>query len=199
MKKQLLFVVLGIIAAACATITTGTKQLVTINSNVDGAEIYFDGILVGTTPFTGEVPKSKKTMVLKKAGYNAYTAALSTSLEPMFWGNIITGGTLGSLTDFASGAAYSYAPASYQVELYPNSASLLDFSKEVNLRKYAMLNMSQIAIDLANNSGTSLETLAELANLELNATTIETLKSTFKASNGDQVAFGNMMVQLLNS
>lgn len=201
MKKLTLFGVLVLFVSACATLVSGTKQVITINSNVVGAEVYMDGLLIGKTPFMGEVPKGKKTLLIKKDGYKDYNASLSTSLEPMFWGNIIIGGTLGSITDFASGAAYAYAPASYQVELYSASASasLIEFSKEVNLRKYAMLNMSSIAIDLSNNSGLYLETLAELATLELNDNTINTIKKNFKTSNGDQVIFGNLMVKLLNS
>ena len=102
---------LSLFITSCATIATGTTQLVTINSNVDGATVSLDGVNVGKTPFTGEIKKNGKVVTIEKEGYKTYTIALSSSLEGLFWGNIIIGGTLGSITDFASGAAYKYAPA----------------------------------------------------------------------------------------
>jgi len=192
-----LIMLLGVFLAGCATIVTGTKQLVTITSNVEGATVYLDGIKIGETPFAGEIKKNGKVITIEKEGYKKYTLALSTSIEGVFFGNIITGGTLGSITDFASGAAYKYTPASFQVELIADGLSLNEFRRNYELKKFAMVNMSNISIDLSNNSGQYLNSLLFLANLEANDNSLQIIKDNILKSNGDQVVFGNLMVKLI--
>lgn len=203
MKKSSVFLALFVLASlslflmSCATIATGTTQLVTINSNVDSATVSLDGVNIGKTPFTGKIKKNGKVLTIEKDGYKTYTIALSTSLEGLFWGNIITGGTLGSITDFASGAAYKYSPASYQVELMAKGTSLNNFKKIYELKKYAMINMSNISIDLSKNKGTYLESLIYLTNMDKNEKSIEIIRKKLIESEGDQVHFGNLIVKLL--
>ncbi|MBI2416493.1 MAG: PEGA domain-containing protein [Ignavibacteriales bacterium] len=194
----LLVAALSIFFTSCATIVTGTKQSVSIMSNVDSADVYLDGIKIGQTPFVGEVKKNGKTITVEKKGYKRYSIALSTTLEGLFWGNIITGGTVGSITDFASGAAYKYAPASFQIELIADKAVLENFKMNYELRKFAMLNMSNISIDLSNNSGTYLQSLLYLAHMEMNDNTIKIVRDKLIKSNGSQVVFGNSIVELLS-
>ncbi|MCB0739165.1 MAG: PEGA domain-containing protein [Bacteroidetes bacterium] len=182
---------------SCATITKGSNQLFTVNCNVDGAQVLIDGIEVGVTPFAGEVKKNQKMLTVQKAGYKTYSAALSKNIEGAFWGNIITGGTLGSITDFASGAAYTYAPSSYQVELIEDGMSLNDFEKTFNLKKFAMINMSNIANDLSENDGPYLNSLLQLAGLEVNKNNKDIVLDNLVKSRGDQVVFGKLMVELL--
>jgi len=204
MKKSSVFLALFVLLSlslfltSCATIATGTTQLVTINSNVDSATVSLDGVTIGKTPFTGKIKKNGKMLTIEKEGYKTYTIALSTSLEGLFWGNIITGGTLGSITDFASGAAYKYAPASYQVELMAKGTSLNNFKQIYELKKYAMINMSNISIDLSKNNGTYLESLIYLTNMEKNEKSIEIIRKQLIESDGDQVHFGNLIVKLLD-
>ncbi len=189
--------VLFLFTVSCSTIINGTTQLVSINCNVSDADIYLDGVLIGKTPFSGSIPRSKKMLVVQKEGYTPFYLALSTSIEPVFFGNIITGGTLGSTTDFATGAAYSYSPSSFQVDLADTKASLDTFIKESNLRKFAMIHMSDIALDLANNDGHYLNTLLQLTDLSTNQQTIDLLKSFVKQANGKQVEFGQLVVSLI--
>jgi len=190
--------VVSIYLTSCATIATGTSQLVTITCNVDGADVKLDGVLVGKTPFTGEIKKNGKLITIEKEGYKIHQIALSTTVEGMFLGNIIIGGTLGSITDFATGAAFKYSPASYQVELIANGLSVNDFKKKYELKKFAMVNMSNIAIDLSNNNGNYLNSLLYLANLEQNENSIKIVKNILLKSNGNQVNFGREIEKLLN-
>ncbi len=193
----ILFAFISIYLTSCATIATGTNQLVTLNCNVDGADIKLDGILVGKTPFTGEIEKNGKVITVEAEGYKTHQIALSTTMEGMFWGNIIIGGTIGSITDFASGAAYKYAPASFQVELIEKGVALNVFKKNYELKKFAMVNMSNIAIDISNNGGQYLNSLIQLADKEQNENTYELIRSILIKSKGDQVAFGKEITQLL--
>lgn len=187
-----------VLLAGCATIVKGTTQTITVTSNVDGASVYLDGMKIGTTPFAGPVPKSKGILSVEKPGYTKNTLALSTSIEPMFWGNIITGGTLGSITDFASGAAYQYAPAAYQVDLKPEAQAQADFERAVAARKFAMVYVDSIAADLARGSGDHLSALLALVNGGARGgADAGAIRRALAASSADPVRFGDEVVGLL--
>ncbi len=198
MVRMVLLSLVLVLFVGCASIIKGSKQLVTINCNVEGASIFLDGVKIGVTPFVGEIKKGKKLLMIKKEGYKPYSSALSSNLEGMFWGNIIIGGTLGSITDFATGAAYAYAPASYQVELIADGSSLKEFEKILNLKKFAMIYISNISADLSKGEGPYLNSLVQLAQLDGNNNSIELVKNILIESEGDKVVFGKLMVELLN-
>ena len=114
-----LFLTVSLLAVTgCATITQGRTQTVSINSNVSDAQITANGVVVGRTPFTGLIARSNSTVVtVSKEGYVSKTITLDTSVETIFWGNIIIGGVVGSTTDLATGSMYKYAPATLQIDL----------------------------------------------------------------------------------
>jgi len=110
--------VLFLAVAGCSTIINGKTQTVSINSNVRDANITANGLAIGKTPFTGEMIRGDKTVVtVSKEGYISKTVTLSTDFEPIFWGNIISGGVIGSTTDAATGSMYKYAPNTLQIDL----------------------------------------------------------------------------------
>lgn len=181
----------------CATLVKGSSQAITITSNVDGAEILLDGQLVGSTPFSGVVPKGKTTVMLRKAGYACASVTLSKTLEPIFWGNIISGGTTGSLTDFATGAAYAYAPATYQVDLKAASESDAAFADDVTLRGLAMVYMDDIVLELARGGGEHVVALSRLLQSRTGKPTAPAVLSRAVAtSEGDAVRFGREVLRL---
>lgn len=194
MKKFIAGIAVLALFVGCATIVKGSDQLVTINSNVSGASIKLDGMEIGKTPFTGKVPKNKEILEISKAGYKTYNVALSKQLEGMFWGNIIIGGTVGSITDFATGAAYAYAPSSFQIDLVAQGVSMSDFEAEMKLRKFAMIHMTDIALNVVNGGGEHLASLLELAKLKSNEESLNLIRENLKVSKGSQVSFGNLMV-----
>lgn len=186
-----------LVGVGCATIVAGTTQSMSITSNVDGAEIYLDGEKIGTTPFNGPVKNNGKELRLELRGYRTSTVVLSKTLEGIFWGNIIIGGTLGSITDFASGAAYAYAPATYQVDLKADGVSMDQFNRQVSARKFAMLFIDEISRDLAAGSGDHLSALSRLIAPEDSAAGLDVVRSALRNSGGDQVLFGRAMVASL--
>lgn len=106
------------LVCGCASIVRGSTEQVSINSNVNGAEVNVNGVLVGKTPFTGKIKRGSSTAVsVSKPGFETKTVTLDTSIEPIFWGNIIIGGVLGSTTDLATGSMYKYSPATIQIDL----------------------------------------------------------------------------------
>ena len=199
MKRALVcgLIIAAMTSAGCATIMKGKNQTITVTSNVDDAEVFIDGLRLGTTPYNGLAPKNKNMLMVQKAGYRTANVALSKTLEPTFWGNIIIGGTLGSLTDFGTGAAYQYAPASYQVELRTAEQSDADFEAQVRLRGFAMIHIDEISRDLGRGSGDHLAALLSLLNAD-QAKRVDAahVREALTSSGGDQVRFGQRVMDL---
>lgn len=108
-------------SAGCASMINGSAQRITIDSNVQGADIYFNGKPLGTTPFTGVVPRGNDSVItISKSGYVSKTVVLNTSIDPWFALNIFWGGagTTGSTTDHVNGSMYRYSPNRIHIDLY---------------------------------------------------------------------------------
>lgn len=123
MKFSLIVIcTMALVFSSCSTVVNGSKQLVSIDSNVKGAEVNVDGHIVGKTPFNGKIERGSDTMVtIKKEGYNIKTIILSQEVAPAFWANglFLYGFPFSSTTDYVSSAMYKYSPATYNVELEP--------------------------------------------------------------------------------
>jgi len=119
--KAILLVLMSVsLVCGCSTIVKGKYQTVSINSNVKGAEIVVNGAVIGTTPFNGPLERdSAMSVTVRKEGYQPKTVVLDTSIEPMFWGNIIIGGFFGSTTDASTGDMYKYSPSTIEIDLEP--------------------------------------------------------------------------------
>ncbi|BDX21629.1 hypothetical protein TUM22923_09500 [Polynucleobacter sp. TUM22923] len=114
----LLFTVLALVTTGCSTIINGKTEQVSINSNIIDANIAVNGLNIGKTPYTGPVVRGDATTVtVSKDGFIPKTVTLGTTFEPIFWGNIISGGFFGSTTDAATGSMYKYSPNSIQIDL----------------------------------------------------------------------------------
>lgn len=101
-----------------ATIISGTNQPLTFQSEPEGAQVFVDGMMIGVTPVTVNVPKNKRsTYTMQKDGYETVTRDITKAYDPVailsiFWDL--------STTDLISGAAFEYEPNSYFVTLTPN-------------------------------------------------------------------------------
>lgn len=120
MRSTSLLLLIFSICSGCSTIVNGRSETVSINSNVSGAQIVVNGKTVGTTPYNGPIRRGADTTItVSKDGYVAKTITADTNIEPIFWGNIILGGFLGSTTDASTGSMYKYSPATLQIDLEP--------------------------------------------------------------------------------
>ena len=107
------------ILTGCATILKGPTQPFNVTSNVDGADIYIDGELIGQTPFSGSIGRKKSaTLRVSKDGYKEQQMILDGSIEPVFWVNIFGSG-FGSTTDLVTGNMWKISPNTYNVDLQP--------------------------------------------------------------------------------
>lgn len=122
MKSKLaLILISSVMFGGCATILKGKTQQVTILSNVEGAEIMINGESIGKTPYTGQIKRaSDMTLTLSKVGYQAKTVTIDTTVEPIFFGNVVSGGPLGMTTDFGTGSMYKVSNSTINIDLVSN-------------------------------------------------------------------------------
>lgn len=115
----LISIILAFAFSSCATIFTGTKQNIMINSIPSGAKVQVDGIDRGTTPASVRLKKSSdgQNITLKMEGYETRVfqpetgfngVAVLNFFNLLFWG-----------IDAATGALWKYSPKYYEIELEP--------------------------------------------------------------------------------
>ncbi len=104
---------------SCATIFTGTKDTITINSQPQGANVQIGGIDKGTTPCTISVKRSSTspTISLKKEGYQPRIFELEQSFNLVSIINL--GNLIGWGIDAMTGAIKKYDPKTYEMRLEP--------------------------------------------------------------------------------
>lgn len=200
--KKTLLACAGIVSSLallnCATIARGTTQTISVNSNISGATVLLDGAEIGKTPFSGKIKKNKGAITVSKKGYISQTISLEASFD---WlasgvGNYFSFSTSGTTTDMTNGAAYMYEPSTYFVNLQEEGQDDSDFSEEISIRKFGMMNHSQIAIDAGKNGGEYTDALADLMKSKMDKEiAMQTINNALKKSKGDQIIFGNELIE----
>jgi len=158
LKQMAVLLFVSIVISGCATIMDGKQQSVTFNSIPSGADVYLNGKHLGKTPLNISIDKPKENGQLKfsKEGYKTLEMTVNKKMSSWLLGNIIFGGTFGTTTDYASGALYEYDPHSIQVTLEAkgmSQAAKTRFMAENQLRRYILMNFSELSVDLANEKG----------------------------------------------
>jgi hypothetical protein len=118
MKNSAIFIfVFTFVLSSCATLFTGTKQTVQIDSEPPGAKVLVDGIDRGYTPIGVSLKKGSdgQMVTLKYEGYKDKSFQPETTfngvaalnlINLLFWG-----------IDAATGAVWKYDPKYYKIEL----------------------------------------------------------------------------------
>ncbi len=107
----------------CATIFKGTTQDISVKSTPDKATVTIKTMagmetFSGTTPVTAKLAKKYAYIAtIKMDGYKETTIQISQSLEGWFIGNVLCGGILGMIIDFANGAMWKLEPESINITL----------------------------------------------------------------------------------
>lgn len=124
------FVLAGLLASAltvgaCATVTGGTTQNMTVESDPQGATCTLsrDGQTIGAinaSQQTLRIDRNKKdiTVTCNKAGYRESSETVSSEFTGATLGNILVGGLIGIAIDASSGADNKY-PENVTVLLLP--------------------------------------------------------------------------------
>ncbi|WPZ34821.1 hypothetical protein T8K17_01485 [Thalassobaculum sp. OXR-137] len=117
----------GLALSACATITKGADQTVTIQTDPAGAvcRMEREGMtiaVVNPTPGTVQIDKSKNAVVVKCSadGHQDTFATLASEFQDMTVGNVVFGGLIGLAIDASSGAMNQY-PSEITLLLVPES------------------------------------------------------------------------------
>lgn len=118
--------------SACASIVTGTKQSIKVDSNPQGAKVYTavrykkDGqdaiikrVAAGVTPTTVVVQRKDGVIQLEKDGYDPAEVPLDRGMNNWVWGDIVLTSLLSTSIDTSTGAAWAYDPDQYVVNLNP--------------------------------------------------------------------------------
>lgn len=119
MKKvfTMLAVSATLMCSSCATIFTGTRQNVQINTSPPAADIEVDGIKVGVTPMAVSLKKgfTGQTVSLKLDGYETKMFQPTTDFNAVSVLNFL--GLIGWGVDAATGAMMKYNPKVYEIQL----------------------------------------------------------------------------------
>ncbi len=125
MKKFLsvtLAVAIMSLQTGCASIISGKHQDIYIRSNPLGADVLIDGTPAGKTPVTTEVKRKRRHEI--KITKEGYVEEIRLTKKGYNWwnvGNLVLGGIIGIMIDFATGAVYSVSPDEVNVALSPIS------------------------------------------------------------------------------
>lgn len=189
---------IGFVLGGCATLLGGTTQTLSVNSNVNGARVFFNDSLLGVTPWTASVPRGRKgVMKVTADGYQPYQVAMNNKVTSLFWVNIFSG-TAGSTTDAATGAMYEYEPSTFMVTLQrsnPTPEELAEWRRKEGLRGFVLQNNQAVASDLAAGFGEYIEVLAQLLSVprQSRAEAIARWRATYLASK-TAAEFATLMV-----
>ena len=128
MLRYIAIVVCAIPLVACATITTGTTQVIAVDTpGVPGATCTLStqsGPQVVATPGTISLSKGSNPIPIScaKACYLNGQSIIASNAQQMAAGNVIFGGLIGLGVDSVSGAMYKY-PDMVTVSMTPDYSS----------------------------------------------------------------------------
>lgn len=124
MKKQIF--ALGFVAmmfASCATIVSGSKQTIKIDSTPSSAVVLVDGKEIGKTPLTTKLTRKENHKVrIQLEGYQPYEVELTKKFNEWYIGNVVFGGLIGLVVDPITGAIYRLTPKEINTELQKGMA-----------------------------------------------------------------------------
>ena len=114
--------VLIISFSSCATMFTGSRQTVKVQTIPPGADVYVEGEKMGTTPTEISLRKgfNPESVVVKKEGFENKNLPLNTTFNPVALLNLL--GLLGWAVDGATGAMMKYDKKFYEVTLDAKTA-----------------------------------------------------------------------------
>jgi len=120
MKKSILTIIaitICIIFSGCAAIINGSYDSVTVNSLVDGASIYIDGVEMGYNDVTTQLKRGKTHIIkVKKEGCKTKVIQTGKSFDfTSLLGILIDWGIISIPIDLISGSAFKTDPTLYTV------------------------------------------------------------------------------------
>lgn len=107
-----LFGLSALLLSSCASIVNGTTQDETITSVPRGAHVMIDGEHYGNTPVTATLRRKKEHNIeIMLPGYQPAKFTMEQHVSGWYFGNILLGGIVGLIVDYADGAIYKLEPS----------------------------------------------------------------------------------------
>lgn len=169
MKKIILLSILAL--AGCGTIFNGSSQDIKFDSNVQGVDIYINGMKACKTPCVYPVERHSSTIVImaKKAGYQTQQAIIKSELSGIailnltFWPSW--------LTDVATGGMWKYSRDGIYIEMDGGQSQRNYYGrysansvKDKEIRRFTLYNYQNIKNEaISNQSGEYIKSLSALS------------------------------------
>jgi uncharacterized protein YceK len=110
--------------SGCATVVNGRTQKIGVSSTPTGAMVLIDNQQQVITPAAVELARDQShTFHFKKEGYQDDSFVITSGTSGWVWGNVLLGGLVGGVVDFASGSARKLSQDSVHVTLTPLPAT----------------------------------------------------------------------------
>ncbi len=131
--KAILLLTLSVSISGCATLFTGTTDIISLNSNPAGAIVYKDGLELCRTPCRIPVKRSLNTTEIefKLDGYENRIFTLDKEFNVVSVVNL--GCLFGWAIDAATGSLMKYSRRSYDLEMKMRTLSLSDSPTEIHI------------------------------------------------------------------
>ena len=108
-------------STSCATVMTGYHDTLDVSSTPSGASFQTNTGVSGSTPAAIEVPDEVDVLfTFDLEGYQSTTYTAVSRTSKWVWGNIIIGGLIGLIVDYASGGVHTH-DSEVHVTLVPTS------------------------------------------------------------------------------
>jgi len=152
----------------CATLFTGTTDVLRFEANVPGVRLSIDGQYRGELPLTLEMSRNFVGGKLfqarfEKAGYATQEFKLNREFNTVAILDITSPVTSGGI-DVLTGALLRFSPLDYHLLMLADGQSpgSTTFRRSVELHGFALAHHRQLQKDLARGGGPHLTTLAAL-------------------------------------
>lgn len=117
----------SVLLSGCATITRGSSQAFTVESNPSEADVRLSTGETCSTPCTLRLKRKRQFVVtVSKEGYQTQEARVHGKVKPgsaAILGNAAIGGLIGAAVDVGSGSLLSLSPNWLKVTLVPNATA----------------------------------------------------------------------------
>ena len=102
----------------------GSTQQIPVTSVPDSAEVWIDGVRVGTTPMAVKLKRnSSYLLTVGKEDIGERTYLIERKLSAWFLGSFLLTGPIGCGIDLWTGGAYGLTPERFEVDLEKNASS----------------------------------------------------------------------------
>jgi len=152
--------------AGCATLFTGTSDVLSFDANVPGVRLSVDGEYLGQLPLTYTMSRNfvgGRQFVAKfeRTGYQVQEFQLKREFNAVAILDVTSIPTSGGV-DVLTGALMRFAPREYHVVMLEAGASPRSeaFQRRLRVRQYALGSFRRVQADLARGGGEHLDALA---------------------------------------